>query len=114
MMSEFVETIVAAAVIATLFFGGWQASLPFLYVAADGLHFVGGAFVAMPHWLVVICQVGAYVAKLLFFVWFLLLVRWTLPRFRYDQLMNLGWKIMLPLALVNVLITGVVILLLDR
>lgn len=114
MMSEFVETIVAAAVIVTLFFGGWQASLPFLYVAADGLHFVGGAFVAMPHWLVVLCQVGSYVAKLLFFVWFLLLVRWTLPRFRYDQLMNLGWKIMLPLALANVLITGIVILLLSR
>ncbi len=114
MMSEFVETIVAAAVITTIFFGGWQPSLPFLYVAADGLHFVGGAFVAMPHWLVVICQVGAYVAKLLFFVWFLLLVRWTLPRFRYDQLMNLGWKIMLPLAIANVLVTGVVILLLGK
>ena len=114
MMSEFVETIVAAAVIATLFFGGWQPSLPFLYVAADGLHFVGGAFVAMPHWLVVLCQVGAYVTKLIFFVWFLLLVRWTLPRFRYDQLMHLGWKIMLPLALANVLVTGIVILLLTR
>lgn len=114
MMSEFVETIVAAAVIVTLFFGGWQASLPFLYVAADGLHVVGGAFVAMPHWLVVICQVGSYLAKLLFFVWFLLLVRWTLPRFRYDQLMNLGWKIMLPLALANVVATGIIILLLSR
>jgi len=114
MMSEFVETIVAAAVITTLFFGGWQPSLPFLYVAADGLHLVGGAFVAMPHWLVVLCQVGAYVAKLMFFVWLLLLIRWTFPRFRYDQLMHLGWKIMLPLALLNVLATGVVVLLIGR
>jgi NADH-quinone oxidoreductase subunit H len=110
MMSEFVETIVAAAVIATFFFGGWQASLPFLYVAADGLHVVGGAFVAMPNWLVTLCQVGSYVAKVVFFVWLLLLIRWTLPRFRYDQLMHLGWKIMLPLALLNVVVTGVVIL----
>ncbi len=112
MMSEFVETIIAAAVIATLYFGGWQASLPFLYVAADGLHTVGGGFVAMPHWLVVVFQVGAYVAKVLFFVWLLLLIRWTFPRFRYDQLMDLGWKMMLPLAIANVLITGVVILIL--
>jgi NADH-quinone oxidoreductase subunit H len=47
----------------------------------------------------------------LFFCWFLLLVRWTLPRFRYDQLMRLGWKMLLPLSVLNIFATGFVILL---
>ena len=57
-------------------------------------------------------QVGAFMAKVLFFCWFLLQVRWTLPRFRYDQLMQLGWKVLLPLSLVNIFVTGLVILIL--
>ncbi|HPF33813.1 MAG TPA: NADH-quinone oxidoreductase subunit H [Candidatus Krumholzibacteria bacterium] len=52
-------------------------------------------------------QVGAFVGKVVFFCWFFIWVRWTLPRFRYDQLMGLGWKVMLPLALVNLVITAV-------
>jgi len=52
-------------------------------------------------------QVGAFSGKVVFFCWFFIWVRWTLPRFRYDQLMGLGWKVMLPLALANVVLTAV-------
>jgi NADH-quinone oxidoreductase subunit H len=53
-------------------------------------------------------QVMAFVAKVVFFAWLFIWVRWTLPRFRYDQLMNLGWKVMLPLGLANLAVTAVV------
>jgi NADH-quinone oxidoreductase subunit H len=56
-----------------------------------------------------VMQVGAFVGKVVFFCWFFIWVRWTLPRFRYDQLMTLGWKVMLPLALANLVITAVVV-----
>ena len=52
-------------------------------------------------------QVGAFVGKVVFFCWVFIWVRWTLPRFRYDQLMGLGWKVMLPLALANVVLTAI-------
>ena len=54
-------------------------------------------------------QVGSFLAKLFFFAWLFIWVRWTLPRFRYDQLMKLGWKIMLPLGLANLVITALVL-----
>jgi NADH-quinone oxidoreductase subunit H len=57
-----------------------------------------------------ILQLLCLILKVLFFCWFFVWVRWTLPRFRYDQLMKMGWKIMLPLALLNLLVTGVIIL----
>ncbi|OGQ07485.1 MAG: hypothetical protein A3G32_00970 [Deltaproteobacteria bacterium RIFCSPLOWO2_12_FULL_40_28] len=55
-------------------------------------------------------QFGALMTKILFFCWLFIWVRWTLPRFRYDQLMHLGWKVMIPLSLANIFITGVVLL----
>jgi len=55
-----------------------------------------------------IFQVLAFVAKVVFFAWLFIWVRWTLPRFRYDQLMNLGWKVMLPLGLANLVVTAIV------
>ena len=64
----------------------------------------------LPHLLVVLLQVGSFVFKVVFFCWLLMTIRWTLPRFRYDQLMRLGWKYMLPIGLINVLVTGVVII----
>ncbi|MFQ6673037.1 MAG: NADH-quinone oxidoreductase subunit H [Candidatus Tectimicrobiota bacterium] len=106
MFADFAETVVVAGVVTSLFFGGWQ--VPFLF--ADGLHFPGGFTVWLPHLLVVLLQVGAFVFKVVFFCWLLMTIRWTLPRFRYDQVMRLGWKYMLPLALINVLVTGAVIL----
>jgi NADH-quinone oxidoreductase subunit H len=105
MFSEFVETVVAAGVVTSLFFGGWQVP----YLLADGFHLPGGLSIGLPHLLVVLLQVGAFTLKVLFFCWLLLTIRWTLPRFRYDQVMRLGWKYMLPLALINILVTGVVI-----
>ena len=54
-------------------------------------------------------QVGAFVGKVVFFAWLFIWVRWTLPRFRYDQLMRLGWKVMLPLGLANLVVTALVV-----
>lgn len=65
----------------------------------------------VPYWLVQLLRVGATVAKIAFLCWFQLMVRWTLPRFRYDHVMRLTWQYILPLSLVNVLVTGIVILL---
>lgn len=105
-MSDFVEVAVVAALLTTFFFGGWQ--VPFL--TADGFLFPGGVAIALPHLLVVPMQVGAFMLKVLFFCWLQILIRWSMPRYRYDQLMRFGWKTMLPLALVNVLVTAVIVL----
>lgn len=91
-LAEYANMITSSALIVTLFLGGWQ--LPFV-----------SSLETPPLWLSVI-QVLTFVVKvglmLIFFMW----VRWTIPRFRYDQLMNLGWKVMLPLALLNIVVTG--------
>ena len=107
-LAEFVEIIIVAGLTTTLFFGGWQVP----YLQADGFHwpFALGTW-ALPHWLVVCMQVGAFSFKVLVGCWILLVVRWSLPRFRYDQVMRLGWKVLLPLALVNLLVTAIVVLL---
>ena len=107
MFSDFAECVLVSALVVTMFFGGWQ--IPFL--GRDGFHFPWGGELALPHLLIVPLQVGAFLGKVFFFCWFQILIRWTLPRFRYDQLMQLGWKILLPLSLVNVVVTSVVILL---
>ena len=104
-MTDFVETILIAALIATLFFGGWQVP----YLQSDGLHLPGGAFFALPHLAVVLLQMAAFAIKVVFFCWFLLLIRWTLPRFRYDQLMRLGWQFLLPISVFNIFATALVL-----
>lgn len=83
---------------ATLFFGGYN--FPFMDQVAAHVH---------PIIFVLLC-VGALMTKIIGFILFFMFVRWTLPRFRYDQLMRLGWKSLIPLALVNMVITGIVIL----
>lgn len=101
-MAEFIEIIAVAGVVTALYFGGWQ--VPFL---SDKGLFVPGLFtIPLPHVLVVLLQVLAFGLKVIFFCWLMLLIRWTLPRFRYDQLMDFGWKFLLPLALFNVVLTG--------
>ncbi|MBI5821960.1 MAG: NADH-quinone oxidoreductase subunit H [Verrucomicrobia bacterium] len=93
-MAEYTNMIAASALMVTLFLGGW--SLPFVPAT-------GGVLVGLAH-------VCIFLAKLFALLFFFIWVRWTLPRFRYDQLMGLGWKVFLPLALVNVLIVAGVIM----
>jgi NADH-quinone oxidoreductase subunit H len=106
-MTDFIETILIAALISTLFFGGWQVP----YLQSDGFHFPWGSSVAMGAWTVTLLQVASFALKVFCTCWFLLLIRWTLPRFRYDQLMRLGWKIMLPVSVLNIFVTGAILLL---
>jgi NADH-quinone oxidoreductase subunit H len=93
-MAEYVNMITSSALAVTLFLGGWQLGIP-----AEVLGLPAG----WPLWLL---QIGAFVAKVAFFQFVFVWVRWTLPRFRYDQLMNVGWKGLLPLALVNLVFTA--------
>jgi len=109
--TDFIETILIAALTAVLFFGGWQ--VPWLYRAGFYFPWVeGGSLPAieLPHLVVTILQVGAFTVKVVFFCWLFMTIRWTLPRFRYDQLMNLGWKIVFPISLLNLLVTAAVLL----
>jgi NADH-quinone oxidoreductase subunit H len=106
---EFAEIVTAAALTTTLFFGGWQ--VPFLM--RDGFHCPWGGTLLLPHLAVVLLQVGAFTLKVLFFCWLQILLRWTLPRFRYDQVMRLGWKMLLPAALANVIVTAVLIVIFE-
>jgi NADH-quinone oxidoreductase subunit H len=107
MMTDFVETILIAALASTLFFGGWQ--VPYLH--ANGFLFPGGASISIPPLLVWVLQIASFAFKVFCFCWFMLLIRWTLPRFRYDQLMNLGWKLLLPISIINIFVTAFILLL---
>ncbi len=104
--TDFIETVLASALITTLFFGGWQ--VPFLY--SDGFHLPGDLGVSLSPVMVMGLQVGAFLIKLSFFCFLMMLIRWTLPRFRWDHLMRLGWTIMLPLSIFNILVTALIIL----
>jgi NADH-quinone oxidoreductase subunit H len=103
---EFAEVVTAAGLVVTLFFGGWQVP----YLMRDGFHFPWGSVWLLPQITVVILQLISFTVKVLFFCWLQILLRWSVPRFRYDQVMRLGWKMMLPLALINVVVTAVVII----
>jgi NADH-quinone oxidoreductase subunit H len=101
-MGEFAELVIVGGILTSLFFGGWQ--IP--WVSTEMLL---GWF---PSIVVALIQIGVFSMKVIAMCWLQLVVRWTLPRFRYDQLMRLGWKMLLPLSLANILVTGLVILLL--
>ena len=98
-LAEYANMITSSALIVTLFFGGWQVP----YLSEVGLSPLAVSLI----------QVAAFVIKvgcmLVFYMW----IRWTIPRFRYDQLMNLGWKVMLPLSLLNIAVTGAWLLFLE-
>ncbi len=100
LFSEYINMFVSSVVMATLFFGGYDL-LPFVDEAKWGLS---------DNWMALI-GIAALMTKVIFFLFLFMWVRWTIPRFRYDQLMNLGWRILIPLALVNMVITGALILL---
>ena len=106
-MSEFIEMVTIGAIVTILFFGAWH--IPFLSSATllSWLDFLGTNWATLALMLI---HIGVFFAKVIFFIWFQMTIRWTLPRFRYDQIMKLGWKILLPLSLANILITGLVIL----
>jgi NADH-quinone oxidoreductase subunit H len=92
LFAEYINMFISSAVIATFYFGGYN--MPFI-----------GRFVSDPNWMAVWGVVFMF-AKISFFIFLFMWVRWTLPRFRYDQLMNLGWKILIPLSILNIVITG--------
>lgn len=97
LFSEYINMFISSAIMATLFFGGYH--MPFidkLGLSPNLLTLLGTAFLFV---------------KIFFFILLFIWVRWTLPRFRYDQLMKLGWKVLFPLALINLIITGIVMLL---
>ncbi len=104
LLSEFIEIVVISALVATLFFGGY--SVPWL--GATGFTWPGGGTWELPHGVVVLLQVLAFATKVFLIGCFQILVRWTLPRFRYDQLMALGWKFLMPLAAANLVVTAIV------
>jgi NADH-quinone oxidoreductase subunit H len=109
-MADFVETVVIAGMTTALFLGGWQVP----YLQASGFVFPWGTTIALPHLLVVALQVGAFLVKVSVMIFFLMLIRWTLPRFRYDQAMRFGWLGLFPLSVLNIIATGLVLLALGR
>jgi NADH-quinone oxidoreductase subunit H len=118
MMAEFLEIAVIAGIITALFFGAYH--IPGVHGAGDVIYWAAhpeltvGNFVfgmEVPHVVVVGSRVLAFLGKLAFFCWFQILIRWTLPKFRYDQVMRLGWKILLPLSIANLVLTAAVVLL---
>ena len=101
LFAEYVNMFVSSAVMATLFFGGYD--IPFVNDISFGLHY-GQNLLAVLQGLSLFVKVACFI---FFFMW----VRWTIPRFPYDQLMRLGWRILIPLALLNMLVTGFIVLL---
>jgi NADH-quinone oxidoreductase subunit H len=109
-LAEFIEVVFASMIVGTVFFGGWQ--VPLLH--PDGFHF-GERLFALPHALVTLLQFMSWGFKVIALCWLQLMIRWTFPRFRPDQLMRLGWKQLLPASIANILITaGVVLVLMSR
>jgi NADH-quinone oxidoreductase subunit H len=111
MIAEYANLTTASAVMATLFFGGWD--IPFW--SGDNMRVVAPGVVegGNPTVLKTLLTFSSFGLKTLVFVFFYMWVRWTVPRFRYDQIMHLGWKILVPVALAYIALTGTVILVLD-
>ena len=111
-MAEFAQLTVIACLMTALFFGGhgipWvtDAALAGLLTRVTG----AAADATITQGVLMLVQVGVFTLKVMFFCWLQVAIRWTFPRFRYDQIMRLGWKMMLPLSLANILLTGIVIL----
>jgi len=100
LFAEYINMFISGVVMATLFFGGYD--IPFVNEAAWG-----------NAWWVGLVGFAVLMSKAFFFIFLFMWVRWTIPRFRYDQLMGLGWKGLLPLALLNMVITAAVVLFLN-
>lgn len=111
--SEYIAVVSGSTLLAAVFLGGWH--LPF--VTAEGIRVAIGDSVlfeaALPPVAVVVISTLGFVGKVLTLCWLQILIRWTLPRFRYDQMMKLCWRMLLPASLVNILATAVVMLAID-
>ena len=107
-MAEFLEIVTISGIVTTLFFGAWH--LPFVTDAMllSFFQFAGPNGAAI---LAMLVNVATFFAKVSFFIWLQMSIRWTLPRFRYDQIMRLCWKMILPISLINIFVTGLVVLL---
>ncbi|HEV3190533.1 MAG TPA: complex I subunit 1 family protein [Polyangiaceae bacterium] len=112
--AEYAEVVTGSMLLVTIFLGGW--GLPFFHRDGLTLQFGDWTIVHAPvaHFWMTLLGVVAFFGKVIAVCWVQTFVRWTLPRFRYDQLMKLGWKILLPLSLGNIFVTGVVWLALDK
>jgi NADH-quinone oxidoreductase subunit H len=104
-LADFLETIMVACLATTLFFGGWQVP----YLMPDGFHFPWGGTLPVSPWSYLLFGVASFSLKVLAFCWLFMQIRWTLPRFRYDQLMRLGWLGLFPISVANVLVTALVL-----
>lgn len=102
MFAEYLNMFLASAVMSTLYFGGYN------YPGMDWVNELTGPFFGP------LIGMGVLFFKIFAFIFFFMWVRWTVPRFRYDQLMNLGWKVLIPLAIANIVITGIVITIYDK
>jgi NADH-quinone oxidoreductase subunit H len=108
-MSEFIEIVVIGGLVATIFLGGW--AVPFLSQETI-IGTISGAFNRdFATALCMIVHFATFMLKVIVMIWLQMALRWTLPRFRYDQVMDLCWKIILPLSIVNIFVTGAVLLL---
>jgi len=101
LFAEYINMFISSAVMSTLYFGGYD--IPFVNDGALAAHWGQNPVAAL--------QAVSLFLKIVIFIFFFMWVRWTIPRFRYDQLMNLGWKVLIPLALANMLATGFIVLL---
>ncbi len=120
-MAEYLNMVTASALLTTLYFGGY--SFPGLHLVAEALapgllrasELATSILPFLPtlaepgQWMRAILEVMVFSGKVGFFMWLFVWVRWTLPRFRYDQLMNLGWRVFLPLSIANIAVTAVLI-----
>jgi len=104
-LADFLETILVACLATTLFFGGWQVP----YLMPDGFHFPWDGTLPVSAWTYVLLGVASFSIKVVIFCVLFMQLRWTLPRFRYDQLMRLGWLGLFPISVVNVLLTASVL-----
>ena len=99
LFAEYINMFISSAVMATLYFGGYN--FPFMND------------LGLSQNVIVVLGTIAFFIKIFLFIFFFMWIRWTLPRFRYDQLMNLGWKGLIPLAILNMLVTAIVMILND-
>ncbi len=119
-IAEYAHVLTASALMATLFFGGWDIPIwkgddMFWHEGALVRQDAAGALVpATPSILITLLTLGAFCAKTAFFVFVYIWIRWTLPRFRYDQVMHLGWKVLLPSALGYIVLIAGAMLVLDQ